>query len=130
MCKSYLPWIVALLFTAGAAHAQSQTVTLEQTNCTATNICYNVPNSASLTIDYVDWAAQYKRLLVSVNGEIYDSGLWAVSGALSNVPLYSGSGAVIYATLEFNTVIGPCVRQGRVTNCKHTVTLVSGSLLM
>jgi hypothetical protein len=118
----------ALLMLAAAA-AQAQTITLNSSGCTSTYICFNVPNNAGLTIDYVDWAQQYKRLLVSIGGEIYDSGLWSVQGALQNVPLYAGNGAVISVTVNFNVVTGTCVRQGRVTVCPKTVTLTDGKIV-
>lgn len=116
-----------LMLAAGAAEAQ--TITLGKSGCTSTYICFNVPNSAGLTIDYVDWALQYKRLLVSIDGEIYDSGLWTVQGPLQNVSLYAGNGAVISVTVNFNVVIGTCVRQGRVTVCPKTVTLTDGKIV-
>ncbi len=117
-----------LTLVAGAASAQT-TTSLNKMSCTATNICFNVPNSGGLTIDYISNATQYKRLVVSINGDIYDSGLWAVHGGLTNVPLYDGGGAVIYVTLDFNVTVGTCVRQGRVTVCPRYVTLLDGTIV-
>lgn len=108
--------------------AQAETITLSADACTSTHICWNVPNDANATIAYVDWASQYRRLLVSVNGITYDSGLYAVSG-LSNVPLYAPDGSVLYATINFSEVRKPCVRSGRVTVCPVIVTLTGGMLV-
>jgi hypothetical protein len=111
---------------------QAADVILGTEPCTATNICFNVPNNSGLTIDYISDAIQYKRLVISVNGEIYDSGIYTLNGQLnqSNVPLYAGNGQVLYATLQFTVKTGPCVREGRVTECPRFVTLVGGSLIL
>lgn len=116
---------LALLLVSVAAHAE--TITLSSEPCTATKICFNVPNDAGLTIDYISDATQYERLVVSIDGDIYDSGLWAVQ-SLADVPLYDGEGNVIYATLDISVVQKPCVRSGRVTVCPKVVTLFSGTI--
>lgn len=119
------------LFLIGAAQA-SQTITLDTMPCTATNICFNVPNDSGVSVDYISDAIQYKRLVMSVNGEIYDSGIWALNGQLNqtDVPLYAANGSVLYATLAFTVTTGKCVQQGRVCVTPRHVTLVSGTLLL
>jgi len=111
----------------GVAQAQAETITLSPEQCTATNICFNVPNDAGVTIDYISNATQYQRLLVSINGDIYDSGLWTVT-SLQDMPLYDPNGAVIYVTLTFSVTTKPCIRSGRVTVCPRLVTLTGGTI--
>jgi hypothetical protein len=109
------------------AQAHAETITLDQTACTATSICYAVQNSANAEIDYIDYSSHYERLTVSMGGVMYDSGLWMVK-SLANVALYSPGGAVIYVTVSFSTVQGKCVQSGRVAVCPITITLTSGSI--
>lgn len=113
----------------GCSLAKAGTITLSSTACTATNICYDVQNDAGKTIDYLNYSAHYGRLLVSMDGVIYDSGLGSASSSLQNVPLYSPYGeSVIYVTVDFSQVHKPCVRSGRVTVCPVVITLTSGTI--
>jgi hypothetical protein len=107
--------------------AHAETITLGSEACTSTNICYNVPNDSGATVDYISNATQYKRLVVSIDGNLYDSGLWTVT-SLQDVPLYDPSGAVIYVTLNFSVKTKPCVRSGRVTVCPRFVELTGGTI--
>lgn len=107
--------------------AKAATISLGGEACTATKICFNVPNDAGVSVDYISNATQYGRLVVSLNGDIYGSGLWSYP-TLNSSPLYSAKGAVIYVTLEFSEVHKPCVRSGRVTVCPVVITLMSGSI--
>jgi hypothetical protein len=66
--------VCALLLAAGVAAAD--TITVQQTGCTSTQLCFNVPNDGGVTIDYISDATQYGRLLISINGNLYDSGLY------------------------------------------------------
>lgn len=116
--------ILTLLF---CLNVSAQTVTLDSTPCTGTYICYEVPNSAGLQIDYISYSAHYQRLVVSLSEVVYDSGLWTVT-SLQDVPLTSFLGTQIYVTLSFSEVRKPCVRSGRATICPVVVTLTSGSL--
>ena|SRR5215469_11073568 len=120
---------LALVFSAASA-GTTNTIDLGSDRCVGgvNPICYAVPNNVGATIAYVDWASKYSRLLVSLNGTTYDSGLYAVSG-LENVPLYAPDGAVIYASLSFHYVSRPCVREGRVTVCPVIATLTGGKLV-
>lgn len=109
------------------AQVHAATISLGSEACTATKICFNVPNDAGVSVDYISNATQYGRLLVSLNGDLYDSGLWAYP-TLNGSPLYGANGAVIYVTLAFSEVRKPCVRSGRVTVCPVVITLMSGSI--
>ena len=115
-----------------AGMAQAETVNLVPQACTATNICFQVQNDAGIVIDYISNAVQYKRLIVSMNGDQYDSGLYALSGNMdqTNVPLYDPEGKVLYATLAFTVTNGPCVHSGRVTTCARHVHLDSGAFVI
>jgi len=119
------PIAALALMAAGAANAG--TINLGEEACTSTNICFNVPNDAGLTINYIDDATRYGRLLISINGEIYDSGLYLAYG--TNIPLYAVDGTVIYATVNIQVRYGTCIREGRVTECPKYVTLLGGTLV-
>ena len=119
---------IALLCLLACPAVYAGTITLGSDSCLASYICSNVPNDAGATVAYVDWAHQYNRLLVSLNGVTYDSGLWMVSTP-TNAALYAPDGSVIYATLEFSIVRKPCVREGRATVCPVIVTLNGGTLV-
>lgn len=122
--KTLIAFACSFLF---LAQAKAATISLGSETCTATKICFNVPNDAGVSVDYISNATQYGRLLVSLNGDIYDSGLWAYP-TLNNSPLYDAKGAVIFVTLAFSEVHKPCVRSGRVTVCPVIITLTSGSI--
>src|ERR1700722_1675265 len=96
------PIAALALMAAGAANAG--TINLGEEACTSTNICFNVPNDAGLTINYIDDATRYGRLLISINGEIY-------------------------ATVNIQVRYGTCIREGRVTECPKYVTLLGGTLV-
>jgi hypothetical protein len=122
--KSLIAFACSFIFLANA-HAEA--ITLSPEPCTATRICFNVPNDAGVSVDYISDATQYGRLVVSLNGDIYDSGLWTYP-SLNNSPLYDAKGAVIYVTLAISEVHKPCVRSGRATVCPVVITLTSGSI--
>jgi hypothetical protein len=122
-------WMGSLSLLLACATAQATTIHLgTDTACDSAYICTNVPNDADAHIAYIDWAAHYERVIVSLNGVTYDSGLWAAK-APTNVAAYAPSGAVIYVTLNFETVQSPCVREGRGIVCPLDVTLVGGTLV-
>jgi hypothetical protein len=102
------------------------TVILAKTPCTSSYVCSNVKNTGGLNIEYLDDNPNYQRLVVNINGVVYDSGLYLAKVPV-NVPLY-GPNDVVYATVNISVTIGPCVRSGRVTVCPKTVVLESGSL--
>lgn len=122
--KSLIAFACSFLF---LAQAHAKTITLGSETCLATSVCFNVPNDAGVSVDYISNATQYGRLVVSLNGDIYDSGLWAYP-TLNNSPLYDAKGAVIFVTLVFSEVRKPCVRSGRATVCPVVITLTSGSI--
>ena len=111
-----------------ATTAQAGTITLGSETCTPTNVCFQVPNDAGVTIDYISNATQYRRLLVSIDGELYDSGLWAVYGPETNLVLYAANGTAITVALSWTIVQNPCVRLGRGASCPRTVTLNGGTI--
>lgn len=117
----------------------SNSVTLEQTPCTGTTICYDVTNNSNLNIDYLSYSSHYRRLTVSINNTIYDSGLWATTAvitvnaptsvaSLANVPLYGPNSDILYVTVNISTTSHPCVQSGRVAVCPVTVILQSGTI--
>jgi hypothetical protein len=109
----------------------STTITI--TNVPCNYLCFNVPNDAGVTLNYVDDAQQYGRVLVEMNGDIYDSGIWAIPryAPVNDLALFEANGKVMYATLNFLKVsTGPCQRQGKVTVCPYKVTLQTGTLFL
>ena len=122
--------LTCVILGAGAvAGANAATITLQRMQCTATRLCFQVPNDLGANIVYISDATQYHRLLVDIAGDLYDSGLWTVYGPLTNVPLYDPYGALITVTLDVSDVWGPCHRVGRVTVCDHTFTLNGGTIV-
>lgn len=119
--------LLALILVLASATASAAEITLQQTPCTGTYFCYNVQSNTAAEIDYIDYSSHYERLTSSLDGVLYDSGLWAVR-SLVNVPLYSPEGAVIYVTVAFSEVRKPCVRSGRATICPVVVTLTGGTI--
>jgi hypothetical protein len=128
-CKK-LTMILALGLLAGASQAA---MTIHMTNVLCNYLCFNVPNDAGMTINYVDDAQQYGRVLVNMNGDVYDSGLYAIPryAPVNDLALYDATGKVMYATLKFLKVsTGPCQQQGKVSVCPYTVTLTTGTLVL
>jgi hypothetical protein len=119
-------FILSLSLLASTAYAE--TVTLGSETCTATRICYNVPNNASLTIDYISSATQYGRLVISIDGDIYDSGVWAYPN-LAAFTIYDALGHPLSGSISISEVTGTCHRSGRVTVCPKTVTLKGATLM-
>lgn len=97
--------------------------------CTPTAICFNVQNDGGISVDYISYAVNTSRgrLVISINGDIYDSGLYAFPNPLA-ATIYDASGNSITASLVVTEVTGPCVREGKVTVCPTTVTLQSGTI--
>jgi len=122
--KMFVP---ALFFALSAATAHAETITLSSESCTQTKLCYNVPNTAGVTVDYISDATQYGRLLISIDGDLYDSGLWAYPN-LADTTLYDPNGNPLQVSIGITVVQKPCVRSGRVTSCPKVVTLTGGTL--
>lgn len=119
---------VCALFTSGVASAG--TVTLGSETCTATQICFNVPDNGGVSIDYISDASQYGRLVISIDGDIYDSGLWAYPN-LSNFTIYNGLGRPLSGSISLAITRGAkCVQSGRVCVYPKSVELLGGSLVM
>jgi hypothetical protein len=115
---------IALLTLSAVVHAE--TITLGSEACTATNLCFNVPNNAGLSIS-ISNATQYGRLIIYIGNEMYDSGLWAYPN-LANATLYDALGNPLQVSISFTVVQKPCVREGRATVCPRRVTLNGGTL--
>ena len=76
-------------------------VSLKTTSCTATRIAYSVgndginANGTPMLIDYISASATYGRVTASINGVLWDSGLYAVYPMplnLANVDMYDAAG--------------------------------------
>ena len=117
---------IALLLAPAAAFAG--TINLGSETCTATKICFNVPNNGGVAVDYISDATQYGRLVISIDGDIYDSGLWTYP-KLSAFTLYNAVGNTLSGSLSISVVQEPCVRVGRGLSCPKKVTLNGGKLL-
>jgi hypothetical protein len=112
----------------GAGHAYAGTTTLGTETCTRTQICFNVPNSAGWTIDYISDATQYGRLVISVGGDIYDSGIYTYPN-LAAFTIYDAAGNPLSGSISISIVTGTkCVQSGRVCVFPKTVTLNGGTL--
>lgn len=101
----------------------SWAITLGSEQCTRTYICYNVPNDAGVTIDYINNLTADGQLLIVIDGKLYDSGRFSYSNIL-----YAADGSSLTANLQWKVVNGPCNHSGRVTSCQKIVTLVGGTL--
>lgn len=115
------------------ASASQAATTITITNVPCNYLCFNVPNDAGVTLNYVDDAQQYGRVLVNMNGDIYDSGIYAIPryAPVNDLALFDANGKIMYATLNFTKVsTGPCHQQGRTTVCPYKVTLTTGTLVL
>ena len=131
--ESHLKRLVLLLGLGLLAGVSQAGMTITMTNVPCNYLCFNVPNDAGVTLNYVDDAQQYGRVLVNMNLDVYDSGIYAIAryAPVHDLALYDASGKVMYATLNFVKVsTGPCQRQGKVTVCPYTVTLTTGTLVL
>jgi hypothetical protein len=76
-------------------------VGLKRTGCTATRIAYSVqndgvnPDGSPMVVDTISVSNSYGRVTASINGVLFDSGLYAFSGApltISNIRLHDAAG--------------------------------------
>ncbi len=80
MWKSLLLLPLLLSFSPKPAY----TVNISTTGCTATRICYTPANDGidvdgfPMVINYISASSSYGRVTASINGVLYDSGLYAV----------------------------------------------------
>ena len=110
--------------------AGAETVILGAEACTRTQICFDVPNNAGIPVDYISDATQYGRLLISINGDIYDSGIYAHPN-LSAFTIYNAVGKPLSGSLSISIVTGTkCVQSGRTCVFPKTVTLKGGRLII
>jgi hypothetical protein len=122
-----LACVLALLVSSAVA---AGTINLGAETCTATQVCYNVPNNGGVTIDYISDATNYARLVISIDGDIYDSGLWAHPN-LSSFTIYDGSGRPLSGSLSITITVGTtCHQSGRVCVYPKSVKLNGGHLVM
>jgi hypothetical protein len=133
-----LKLLLPLLLIAGAAAAE--TITLDTETCTATNICFQVPNDQSESVEFISNAVQYRRLVISINGDIFDTGLWALASPpatpvgstttyTQSATLYDPNGNAVAGSLNWRIVVGAkCLQSGRVCVFPRTVTLLGGTL--
>ncbi len=103
--------LIAILL-MGATSAMADTTQLGAEGCST--YCFApVPNSAGWNFGYLDYAFQYRRLVISVNGVVYDSGLFNIQPVVTlegpstylytiNTTIYSPEGkAMEVANLQF-----------------------------
>ena len=106
-----LKYLVALPL-ALASHGPTPitVVHLGTTGCTATRICYTPvndgvnPGGTPLVIDYLSASATYGRVTLSMNGVLWDSGMYAVYPMpedFANVRLYDGAGHHVVLTANY-----------------------------
>ena len=99
--------ITAITLALTAIAAQGQTVVnLLPTGCTGTCSCSTVnndgtgPDGSPLSVEYLSYSTNYKRLTMSIEGKLWDSGLWAATSSTS-IPLYDGMGGHITVSATF-----------------------------
>jgi hypothetical protein len=120
-----LAGVFALLVSSVAC---AGTITLGAEACTRTQICFNVPNNARVDVDYISDATQYGRLLISINGDIYDSGIYA-HPHLSAFTIYNAVGRPLSGSLSITIWKGTkCVQSGRTCVFPKVVRLNGGKL--
>lgn len=120
-------YLIGLALIPVLAHAE--TVTLGSEACTRTQICFQVPNSGGWEIDYISDATQYGRLVISLGGDIYDSGIYAYP-SLAAFTIYDAVGNPLSGSLHITIVTGTkCVQSGRVCVFPKTVVLNGGTLV-
>ncbi len=118
---------LACLLLLTAAHVEAATIALQDTPCTTTGVCL----APAPTVDYLTLSDTYGRVTISIAGEMYDSGLYAVVSpqeGFSNAVLYAadGTSVTVSATTSVyytRTVAG----KGSGYRIKH-ITLTGGSV--
>jgi hypothetical protein len=125
--------ILAALLAATTAHAG--TITLPAQTCSGTSTAQTCSNPAP-GIEYLSQSEHYGRLLVTMNGEMYDSGLWAVYPAsvngemvTSSAVLTAADGTTLTASITWKVVTASkCIQEGRTCIFPTTVTLIGGTI--
>jgi hypothetical protein len=133
-------FLLALMMVSGAASAG--TIMLERTGpCLYAYYCQNVNNGGGEAIPDLVYSPHYGRLSGTINGEFWDTGIYALGAnlpsglptvTLTSVPLYDAAGNVIYVTVTFvgGQVTGPCHQSGRVCVFPHApVYLTAGTIV-
>jgi len=120
--------VIALLALLCAATVDAaDPIALQDTPCSSTGVCL----APAPTVDYLALSDTYGRVTVSINGEIYDSGLYAIASpqeGFSNTVLYAadGTSVTVSATTSVyytRTVAG----KGSGYRVKH-ITLTGGTI--
>lgn len=97
----------ALLLALILASFAAQAGTLADTLCGATpTVCKNVANRDGPSVDLLQYDWAHGRVLVTLGGELYDSGLYALpngSMAFSVLTLTSANGGQILLSATFRT---------------------------
>ena len=98
--------VAALTFALTTFAAQAQNINLMPTSCTGTCSCSAVnndalaPDGSALSIEHFSYSTYYKRMTMSIEGKLWDSGLWAATSS-TKVQLYDGLGGHITVTADF-----------------------------
>jgi hypothetical protein len=86
------------------------TVDLKAIGCTATRICYSVhtdgvnADGTPVVIDYISASASYGRVTLSLNGVLWDTGLYGVYPMpedLTNVHLTDPAGRTMVLSIDY-----------------------------
>ena len=101
-----------------------------------------MPNDGGVSVDYISNAVQYRRLVISINGDLIDSGLWTLAPApvmplggtttyTETATIYDPIGNSVAASLNWKIVVGAkCQQSGRVCVFPRSVTLLGGTLVL
>lgn len=109
---------IALLLICAAAQAD---IPLQDTQCGTLAQCANPAPG----MDYLDYSVLHGRLIVSINGVTYDSGL--NNATLEGGAVYAANGQSHMVTTVFATW-RTCTRSGRGQTCLTHYELKSGSV--
>ena len=128
--KKLLSTIAIVLSTSGAFAAQTAVLNPTDTSfsgCSSNALFLNPAVASGPAIGYVSISNIYGRVLVELaNGDIYDSGLYAVKNPMSglnNVVLYDASGKALLISAHLTLVKQVVTAR----SCNYTYT-ISGSI--
>lgn len=114
----------------GAAKAETINSTAP-VDCGTLRQCAVVPNDAGESVTALDAAAQYGRVLVTINGVTYDSGLYVVlpmGDSFANVLLYGSDGSSARISASY-TSYRTCNHTGRGQSCVTHWTLATTTIV-
>lgn len=119
---------LALLTLACSVAQASTTFTVGSEVCSLT-VCHSVPNSGGVTIDYIQYTPKVQSLIVSIDGVVYDTGLYGAPNT-SNLVIYASDGTFI--TVNLNYTINShynCHQNGRTQVCQTQESILDGSTI-